>query len=277
MHGAAEPQRPEHAEHEPVHVKQRQAVGQHVVAGPLPGLGQRVQVGGDRAARQQHALRRAGRARRVDHERRRLGVGFARQRLIGTAQLHVEALELIQRRRQFGAGCGQHQARLAVVDDVPELTLAGLRVDRDHGNSRGQCADHRYARLQRRCRPYRNAFAAGEPLCKLRGHVAELSVGECALAEADGLLVAGAFQRCQQRRDLRLHRCGHSGASRRRPSRASGSSNSPITKKIAVSDRDYAQADRIVHRSDCRTSGPRRRDGRRSSANANPPARASVG
>lgn len=59
-HGAAPPQRAQDAEDQPVHVEQRQRVDEDVVAGPLPGVLQRVQGGGDGPARQDRALGRAG-------------------------------------------------------------------------------------------------------------------------------------------------------------------------------------------------------------------------
>ena len=56
---AAAAQRAEQAEHEAVDVEEREAVREHVGAGPLPGVGERVEVGRDRAARQHGALRAA--------------------------------------------------------------------------------------------------------------------------------------------------------------------------------------------------------------------------
>src|SRR6185437_10426724 len=45
----------------------------------------------------------------------------------------------------------------------------------------------------------------GDLVRKQRGDVAQLRVKERSLAESNCLLVAGAFKRCQQRRDLGLH------------------------------------------------------------------------
>ena len=56
---APDPQRPEHAEDQPVHVEQRQAVDQHVLGSPRPRLGQGVEVGGDGRRAQHDAFRRA--------------------------------------------------------------------------------------------------------------------------------------------------------------------------------------------------------------------------
>ena len=55
---AAAAQRAEQAEHEAVDVEERQPVGEDVLAGPVPRVGERVEVGGDRAARQDRALGR---------------------------------------------------------------------------------------------------------------------------------------------------------------------------------------------------------------------------
>ena len=71
---AAAAQRPEHAQDQPVDVEQRQPVRDDVLTGPRPRVGERVEVGGDRPPRQHDALRRPGRARRVDDDRRRLVV-----------------------------------------------------------------------------------------------------------------------------------------------------------------------------------------------------------
>ena len=54
---AAAAQRAEQPEHEAVDVEQRQAVGEDVLAGPVPRVGEAVEVGGDRAPRQDRALR----------------------------------------------------------------------------------------------------------------------------------------------------------------------------------------------------------------------------
>ena len=55
-----EPQRAEDAEHQPVDVEQGQAVGEGVVGGPLPRVGETVEARRHRGPRQQHALGRAG-------------------------------------------------------------------------------------------------------------------------------------------------------------------------------------------------------------------------
>ena len=79
MRGAAAAERPEDADDQAVDVEERQPVGDDVVGRPLPRVGERVEVGGDRAARQDGALGRAGGARRVDDERRRLLGGLGRR------------------------------------------------------------------------------------------------------------------------------------------------------------------------------------------------------
>ena len=65
-------QRTEHADHEPVHMEQRQAVDEHVPVGPFPRFCQSVEVSGDRPPGQHDAFRWTGRARGVDDERGRL-------------------------------------------------------------------------------------------------------------------------------------------------------------------------------------------------------------
>ena len=78
----ADAQRPEQSEDQTVHVVQRQTVHQGVRRRPLPGLGQHVDVGGDRAPAHQHALRQPGGPRGVDDQRgriqRRFGVTVPR-------------------------------------------------------------------------------------------------------------------------------------------------------------------------------------------------------
>ena len=74
----SDPQRPQQAEHQAVDVEQRKPVHQGVVGRPLPRLGQRVDVGGDGAAADQHTLRRSGGSGGVHDQRgglrRRFGV-----------------------------------------------------------------------------------------------------------------------------------------------------------------------------------------------------------
>jgi hypothetical protein len=125
---AAQPQRPEHAEDEPVHVVERKSVHQRVAGGPLPRRGQRVQVGGDRGAGQDHALGRAGGAAGVEHQsrpvRRRLGRHGAVPCGAGDRQ-----------DRQAGvAGCrrvvGQDRRGAGIAQLVPAFHRAGVRRHR---------------------------------------------------------------------------------------------------------------------------------------------------
>ena len=102
-----------------MHVEQREPVGDDVVAGPVPGVGERVEVRRDRAPRQHDALRRPGRAGRVDDDRGRLVVGLARP-VAGGGEIDVV----------------EHDLRRAVGQDVLELALARLRVDRDDRHAR---------------------------------------------------------------------------------------------------------------------------------------------
>ena len=106
---AAAPQRPEHAEDQPVHVEQRQPVRDDVVAGPLPRVRQRVEVRGERPPRQHDALRRPGRPGRVDDDRGRLVV-----RLVGPGH-SLTAARIARRRARARArcrtGCARARAR----------------------------------------------------------------------------------------------------------------------------------------------------------------------
>ena len=109
---AAAAQRPEQAEHEPVHVEQRQPVREDVLAGPLPGVGEPVEVRGDRAARQHRALRPAGRAGRVDDER---GVLVAR---VAAGQLAAAGVEVADPARRSSRAPSRHRRRARLSEST---------------------------------------------------------------------------------------------------------------------------------------------------------------
>ena len=72
-YGSAAAQRAEDAQDQAVHMEERQPVHEDVVAGPLPGVRERVEGGGDGPARDDGALGRAGGAGGVDDEGGGLG------------------------------------------------------------------------------------------------------------------------------------------------------------------------------------------------------------
>ena len=172
-------------------VEQRQPVGEDVLAGPLPGVGEPVEVGGDRAARELRALGAAGGAARVDDQRRVLVAGGA-VRQLAVARVEVDATPSGPPSDDVGRRVGQH---------VLELAAAELRVDgheRRAGDERGDGGD---ARLERRLRPHRDAFGAVEVLGHRRGGLAQLAVAQPAVADRDRRLPASL-------EDLVQHRAG---------------------------------------------------------------------
>ena len=179
---AAAPHRPERAEDQPVHVEQRQRVGDDVVAGPLPRLGQRVEVGGERAPRQHRALRRPGGAGRVDDDRGRVLRRLGRQ-VTARARLEIHFDPVLHRR--LDAGRREHELGSAVLEDVRELAAAGLRVDRRDRHPGQQRADDRHCDLGLVDRPRRHALAAVHALGDGGGRVAQLAVGQRPFAEPE--------------------------------------------------------------------------------------------
>ena len=123
---------PEQSEHEAVHVEQRQARGSRTVVGrPLPGVGEGVEVRGQRAAREHGALGQSRRARRVDDQRRVLGVA-------ASSGSSPPCAATSTRRRRGSAESGKYMlwgadqdVGAAVVRGRGAARLAELRVHRD--------------------------------------------------------------------------------------------------------------------------------------------------
>jgi hypothetical protein len=206
---APEPQRAEHAEDEPVHVEERQPVGEHVLAGPGPRARERVEVRRDRAAGQHDALGRPGGARRVDDHGGRLAVRLGREPAIAAGgDVDVGPLELAERAGQRHAGRGEDEPRCAVLDDVRELALARLRVDRHEGDAGGERADRGDARLERGDGPHGDGGRVLHALGDRPGGGGELAVAQPAIPDPDGLLGARVGERRQQRR-VRHPPAGH--------------------------------------------------------------------
>ena len=200
----AEAQRAERPEHEAVDVEERQCVHEPVLAGPLPGVGQRVEVRGDRAPRHERALGPPGGARRVDDERR----GVVVEPFVGgqRAALRVDVDGRDRRRRVRGVqralGGAQHDLRLRVADDVGQLARAQLRVQRDELDPGGQAADDGDAGLERGLRPDGGAAHAAQALGDGGRGVAQLAVGELPVAEAQGGLGVQLVDRRQEDRHV---------------------------------------------------------------------------
>lgn len=96
-------------------------MGDDVAVGPLPGLGERIEVRGDRAAGQDRSLGRTGGARGVDDDGERLVGRLGRDLATASVEVDVDPPSIGKRRGQLGAGRAEDQARIAVVDDVSEL------------------------------------------------------------------------------------------------------------------------------------------------------------
>ena len=175
-------QRAQHADDQPVHVEHRQRVRDPVIGGPLPDLGQRIEVGGDRSSRDLDALRRPGGARRVHHERHVLlgelvpEPGVARAEAVEIDVESGHARELLGR---LDPGPGQQPLGAAVGDDVLELARAETGVERHHGHPGGERPDDRDARLECRLGPDRDPVGAVELRRHGGGGAGQLAVREC--------------------------------------------------------------------------------------------------
>jgi hypothetical protein len=170
-------------------VEQRQPVGQDVLAGPRPGVGERVEIRADGAARQHRALRRAGRAGRVHDQRGPLGVEAVDGQL--TAAL---------------AGIGP-QGRVRATDDdvrpavgqhVLELGGAELRVDRHERDAGRQRGHDRHAGLEARVGPHGGALGAAQAAGQRGGGLAQLAIAERPVADRDGRLTVQLVDARQQ-------------------------------------------------------------------------------
>jgi hypothetical protein len=81
---------------------------------------------------------------------------------------------------------------------VLELAAAELRVDGDERGARGDRGDRRDAGLERRLRPHRDPLRALELRGERGGGLAQLGVGERALADGDGGLAVELVHPPQQ-------------------------------------------------------------------------------
>ncbi len=153
-------ERSEQADHEPVDVEHRERVREAILRGPLPDLGERVEVARDRPARDLDALGRAGRARGVHHERDVVVGEVVGERLVAgrpVRAVNVGAGEVVQLRRRVDALPGEKPLGGAVVEDVAELAGAEPGVDRDDRDAGGERPDDRDRELERGLGPDRDA------------------------------------------------------------------------------------------------------------------------
>ena len=200
------------------------------------------------AARQDGALGRAGRARGVDDQRRRLLVGLGRKLSAARGEVDLDARPRGQRLGQLGAGRAQDRLGRGVVEDVAELARARLRVDGHGGDARRAARRRRPRRLGRRHGPHADALGARHLARDVRGRVAHLRVGQLQLAEAQGEAIVGVAQRGEEHvRDPSMHarRRGH----RLRRPRGPAASRAPRPRARAERGRGaHPRGERQPHR-----------------------------
>ncbi len=190
-----------------MHVEQRQRVHQDVVRRPRPGFGEGVERRGDRPPGEQDALRRAGGARGVDDQGRRLGVGGLDDGRADGAEIHRDPGEPGEAGGQHVVGPREHRRRLAVPEDVRELPLAGARIQRYGGDAREQGADDGDGRVRGGRRPHGDPPRVPDPRRERPGGPRELLVRQGVRAAAQ----RGPVGRGRKGREERTHRSSSSG------------------------------------------------------------------
>ena len=175
---AAAPEGAEQAEHQAVHVEERERVGQAVLAGPPPRVGERVEVGGDGPAREDGALGGPRRARGVDDERGVLVVEVVRWELAAAlVDVDPQLARAVQRGRGLGRRADEDLGG-AVREDVATLILPEPRIHRHERDAGGDRAHDGDAGLEARLRPHRGALDPAQPAGDGGGRLAEFAVGE---------------------------------------------------------------------------------------------------
>jgi hypothetical protein len=206
--------RAEHPEDEPVNVEEGKPVDQNVVRRPLPHFRQRVQVGGDRAVRQDHPFRRARRARGVDDQRGVVHRGILGE--MGAAVLperYGNALEVVQSRGQLGVISCDQQLGPAILHDVLDLTDADAGIDGHRNRSGRQHSDDANAGLDAGRGPHRDAPAASSASGDRGRGRSQVFVADGYVTEAKRLFGGRIGQRGEQ---LRGHDPGTTRANHNR-------------------------------------------------------------
>ena len=192
---AAAAQRPEHPDDQPVHVEHRQGVSDAVRSRPLPDLGQRVEIGRDRAAGICTPLGGPVVPDVYITNAHVLGaevVGEGGAGDVARGQIDVDTSHTGQFSRRRDPGPREQLLGRAVLHDVPKLARAEAGVDRDDAHTRGQRPDDRDAQLERRLGPHRDparAVQAGRQSGRRGGQV---RVGQRPVRDANRLPLAGA-------------------------------------------------------------------------------------
>ena len=127
-------------------VEQREAVDERVVGGPGPGVGEPVEIGGDRRPRDDRALRQAGGARGV-HDQRRRGVADRAP----TPRLAHRSESGTRGRSDSGqSGDPAITDAPGVAEDVLALHRAGVGGNGHDGHAGAQAGDDRDHGVERR-------------------------------------------------------------------------------------------------------------------------------
>ena len=205
-HRTAAAQRAEHAEHQPVHVEQRQGVGEHVRVRPGPGIGERVEARRDRPAGQHRTLRRPGGPGGVDDQRRsgarQVGIDVSQCRTSGAVRLtgDRDPADLGQRGGKVDGGVGEHGAGRRIRDDVRQLARTAARVDRHRRHPGEQRRDDPDGGGQRRRRPHRDAVQPGDLAGEGTGAGRQLGVGERTVGKGQRGPACGRVEKGGQQR-----------------------------------------------------------------------------
>jgi hypothetical protein len=176
-------QRSEQTQHQPVHVEQRQSVHQGVVGGPLPRLGERIEVGGDRLTAQLHPFGRAGGARGVDDQR-----GVLRGRLgksVPGPGVHPhrdvrQTLRLVGHRAEPRLGP-------RIGEDVAPLGLPDVGRYRDHRHAGDQASGDGQRGGSGRRGQHRDAIRAADTFGHRGGGPDDVTAAERDIADTDGV------------------------------------------------------------------------------------------
>ena len=184
-------QGPQDAEHQPMDVEERQRVGEPIVGGPRPHLGEGIEVGDDRPPRDDGALGRPGRPRGVENKRRVLVAERVGQPGARRSRVQLGARQALECRGELGACRRDDEPWLAVAEDVLELACPGARVDRHDRSTGGESAEHADAGLHAGRRPDRDAARLAHAFGEARRRRGELAVAQLRVADAQRRGVIG--------------------------------------------------------------------------------------
>ena len=222
-HLAAARERAVTRDEQPVHVKDRQCVQQHVARTPAPVLLERERIRGEVAVREHRALAATGGARGVENGREVVGAtahglesiaarGRCREQRTGAVVAQREevphAVAARDRRDpRFVGGAAHDQPRLGVAHEVLHFGALVGRVQRQIHEPRAKRCQIEHQRLGRLVHLHRNPGATrqaqrSKQVCEHRARALEVGPGvEQALARLD---TAGRGVGRKARRQLRV-------------------------------------------------------------------------